>query len=66
MNIFTYPFVTEKSTRYHKREFLVSVDDVGRITIAMRVDDGLLKTGLTTGEAMNLAAILQTAARVAG
>ena len=66
MSRYTYLVATGKSTRFHKIEFLVIVDDVGQITIAMRHGDGLLQTGLTPGEAMNLAAILQTAARVAG
>jgi hypothetical protein len=66
MNRFTYPFFTGKSTRYHPIEFVVTVDDFGKITFAMRLDDGRLRAGLTNGEAMELAAILQAAARVAG
>jgi hypothetical protein len=66
MSRFEYLLATGRSTRFHKIEFRVIVEDVSQITIAMRHGDGLLRTGLTPGEAMNLAAILQTAARVAG
>jgi hypothetical protein len=66
MSRLTWLVATDKSTRFHKIEFLVIIDNVGQIIIAMRHGDGLLETGLTPGEAMNLAEILQTAARVAG
>jgi hypothetical protein len=65
MSRFTHNLATGKSTRFHKIEFLIVVDDRGQITIAMRHGEELLRTGLTQGEAMNLAAILETAARVA-
>jgi hypothetical protein len=59
-----YDLATRKSHRFHKIGFQVAVDDGGHITIAMRDGDGLLRTPLTCGEAMNLAAILESAARV--
>jgi hypothetical protein len=65
MSRFTHSLAIGKSHRYRKIEFRVVVDDGGQITIAMRKGDGLLQTRLTPGEAMRLAAILQTASRVA-
>ena len=65
MTRFTYDLAIGKSHRLHKTGFLVVVDDDGRLTIAMRDGEELLRTQLTAGEAMNLAAILQSAARVA-
>jgi hypothetical protein len=54
-----------KSHRFHKVGFQVVVDDGARSKIAMRDAEALLQTRLTSGEAMKLAAVLQTAARVA-
>ena len=65
MTRFSYDLAIGRSHRLHKIGFLVAVDDDGRLTIAMRDGEELLRTRLTGGEAMNLAAILQSAARVA-
>jgi len=65
MTRFTYDLAVGKSHRLHKIGFLVVVDDDGRLTIAMRDGEALMRTRLTSGEAMNLGAILQSAARVA-
>jgi hypothetical protein len=54
-----------KSNRYHRVEFRIVVDDDGRITLALREGEARLQTALTSGEAMELSAILETAARIA-
>jgi len=64
MTRFTQELALGKSHRFHKIGVRVVVDGDGRLTIAMRDGEGLVQTQLTPGEAMNLAAILQTAARV--
>ena len=64
MTRFTQELALGKSHRFHKIGVRVVVNGDGRLTIAMRDGEGLVQTQLTPGEAMNLAAILQTAARV--
>jgi hypothetical protein len=54
-----------KSHRYHRIEFQVVVDDDGQITLGLREGEGRLQTAITPGEAMELSAMLETAARIA-
>jgi hypothetical protein len=65
MSRFAHDLAIGRSNRYHRIGFRVVVDADGQMTIAMHDGDGLLQTRLSPGEAMNLAAILQTASRVA-
>ncbi|HEV7174151.1 MAG TPA: hypothetical protein VGN29_01590 [Solirubrobacteraceae bacterium] len=54
-----------KSNRYHRVEFRIDVDDDGRLTLSLRKGEARLQTAVTPGEAMELAAILESAARLA-
>jgi len=65
MTRFTQDLTLGKSHRLHKILVRVVVDGDGRLTIALRDGERLVQTRLTPAEATNLAAILQTAARVA-
>jgi hypothetical protein len=65
MTRFNHDLTLGKSHRLHKILVRVVVDGDGRLTIALRDGERLVQTPLTPTEATNLAAILQTAARVA-
>ena len=65
MTRFIQDLTLGKSHRLHKILARVVVDGDGRLTIALRDGERLVQTQLTPSEATNLAAILQTAARVA-
>jgi hypothetical protein len=65
MTRYAHAVAIGKSNRYHRIEFQVAVDDDGQITLASRKGESRLQTAITRGEAMELSAILETAARVA-
>lgn len=65
MTRFTQELTLGKSHRLHKILVRVVVDGDGRLAMALRDGERLMQTRLTPSEATKLAAILQTAARVA-
>jgi hypothetical protein len=65
MTRFAHDLTLRRSHRLHKVLVRVVVDGDGQLTLAVRDGESLVQTRLTTSEAVNLAAILQSAARVA-
>jgi hypothetical protein len=65
MTRYAHAVAIGKSNRYHKIEFRIVVDDDGQITLALRKGESRLQTAITRGEAMELSAIIETAARIA-